>query len=184
VLDPQDGRLITAVRTQGQVFGAPVLAAGHVYVASTDGQLHTAPISDTRDAAGDEHHHFGLGAPVHAAPVCHAGRLYVGGSDGFVYAYDMPGSGGAWLHPRRFSDRLGAEIAGLAVAEATEDLDEEDRRSVFVAVGYHVVALDGPVGRLRRVLPMNCLVGAAPVISGGFCYAVGLGGRVERAPVR
>jgi serine/threonine protein kinase/outer membrane protein assembly factor BamB len=184
VLDPQDGRRITAVRTKGQVFGAPVLAAGHVYVASTDGQLHTALISDTRDAADGEHHHFGLGAPVHAAPVWHAGRLYVGGSDGFVYAYDVPGSGGAWLDPRRFSEPLGAEIAGLAVAEAAEDRGEEERRSVFVAVGYHVVKLDGQTGSLRHVLTMNCLVGAAPVISRGFCYAVGLGGTVERAPLR
>jgi hypothetical protein len=38
-----------------------------------------------------------------------------------------------------------------------------------------------PSGTVRE---LNCLVGAAPVISGDFCYVVGLGGVAEKVSLR
>ncbi|HLK79681.1 MAG TPA: serine/threonine-protein kinase [Streptosporangiaceae bacterium] len=163
VIDAVTGRDLKQVRTAGRVLGAPVPVAGRLFVAGTDGKLRVAAIED-----GYEYAPVDLGdAPVHAAAAQAAGTLYIGGSDGFVHAYavDWPVGHGP---VRRWPPRaLGDEIAGLAAADGR----------VYVAAGYRLVELDGATGDLRRELyRMSCLLGAAPVIHGPFCYAVGLGG--------
>lgn len=169
VLDTDSGRVIRRIHTQGQVFGAPVIANGHVYVASTDGQVRAArlggngaPDDGVRDLAG-------VGAPVHASPVYRGGRLYVGTSGGRVHAFDVRD-----VREVRYmvSDPLGGEIAGLAATAAG---------TLYAAAGYRMVAIDGATVQLRSVpLELNCLISGTPVIFSGYCYATGLGGLVER----
>jgi hypothetical protein len=107
--------------------------------------------------------------------VCEAGRLYIGGSDGMVHGYDI-GRGPERGVSRRWPPcPLGDEIIGLAAADGM----------VYAAAGYRVVEIDGGTGHPQReLLTMKCLVGAAPVISDGFAYVVGLGGIVNCVAVR
>jgi outer membrane protein assembly factor BamB len=174
-IDPASGEVIRRVHTNGQVVGAPVLAAERLFVAATDGKLRaTSAIAD--DRGSDPVDLVDLGpAPLHAAPVYQAGQLYVGGSDGRVHACDVVRDGGPGLVRRWTCDPLGAEVAGLC---ATAGM-------LCVTAGYRGVEIDARTGRvIRTVLELNCLIGAAPVISGGFCYLSGLGGVVERVAIR
>jgi outer membrane protein assembly factor BamB len=172
VVNATTGRLLRSLRTDGQVLGAPLLTAGRVYAAGTDGRLHWADIAGERDGQLP-----GLGsAPVHVAPVGDGERLYLGASDGRVLACDLrerdsqvPLNGWA-------SRPLGAEIAGLALAG----------EKLYAAAGSRIFALDSRTGEVedRPVIELNCLIGAAPVIAAGFGYAVGLGGVVARVELR
>jgi outer membrane protein assembly factor BamB/predicted Ser/Thr protein kinase len=170
LIDTITGRGLGVVRTDGQVFGAPVPVGNRLYIAGTDGMLREATLP-----GGAERGRVHLGeAPVLAAPVVEAGRIYVGGSDGVVRAYEIAGFGGesavGWT-----PYAAGYEVAGLAVADGI----------VYVAAGYQVIALDGRTGRfLREVVTLNCLVGASPVITGRFAYVIGLGGVVKRVALR
>jgi len=171
MVDAQTGEAVPRLSAGGQVLGSPVLAGGRVFAAATDGTLTVAGISlGVEDIVQ-------LGAAsVHAAPVYHAGRLYVGASDGRVHAYDVAGHGSSVLTRSWPPAELGTEIAGLAVGPSG---------TIYAAAGYRVVSIDHRDGRPSgTVRELNCLVGAAPVISGDFCYVVGLGGVAEKVSLR
>lgn len=154
--------------TDGLVLGAPVPVAGRLYVSGTDGLLREAGIENARERATVD-----VGVPVHAAPVHDGGRLYVGGSDGVVRAYDI-------THQRRHGPvllwrcPLGDEVAGLAAADGF----------VYAAAGYRLMRLDGVTGQSYQLFQLDCLIGAAPTISGRLGYAVGLGGIVKCLALR
>lgn len=169
VIDVVTGQDLRRVPTTGLVFGSPIRVNSRIYIAGTDGKLREVDAED-----GHESEPVDLGAaPVHAAPVYDAGRLYVGGSDGMVHGYDV--GQGHGLSRRWRPCPLGDEIIGLAAADGM----------VYAAAGGRVVQLDGDTGQPRRdLLTMKCLVGAVPVISGGFGYVVGLGGVVNCVAVR
>jgi len=170
VIDAATGRELRQVRTAGRVLAAPLPLAGRLYVAGTDAMLREVGLED-----GDECEPIDLGAPVHASPVFDAGVLYVGDANGFVHAFDVGRRGGRGPVRRWPPCQVGAEITGLAVADGL----------VYVAAGYHVMEIDGVTGALRReLLQLNCLVGAAPVISGSLAYVVGLGGVVKCLTLR
>ena len=170
VIDAQTGHVVRQLHTGGQVPGSPVLAGDHVFAAATDGTLRAAGISAAEEDV------VSLGAPVHATPVHRAGRLYVGASDGRVHAYQVTGHGPSRLTAQWPPAELGAEITGLAVSSSG---------ALYAAAGCRVVAIDHRDGRPSGVVrELNCLVGAAPVISGDSCYVVGLGGLVEKVPLR
>jgi outer membrane protein assembly factor BamB len=159
------------VPTAGLVFGAPAQVNDRIYIASTDGRLREADVE-----SGYEREVACLGdAPVHAAPVYDAGRLYIGGSDGMVHGYDI-GRGSEREVSRSWRPcSLGDEIIGLAAADGM----------VYAAAGYRLVELDGATGQPQReLITMKCLVGAAPVVSDGFAYVVGLDGSVNCIAVR
>jgi len=101
------------------------------------------------------------------------GRLYVGGSDGVVRAYDI-------THQRRHGPvllwrcPLGDEVAGLAAADGF----------VYAAAGYRLMRLDGVTGQPYQLFQLDCLIGAAPTISGRLGYVAGLGGIVKCLALR
>jgi outer membrane protein assembly factor BamB len=171
VVNLQTGQVMPRLSTDGQVLGSPVLAAGRVFAAATDGTLRAAGIF----AGAEDVVKLGT-APVHAAPVYGAGQLYAGASDGRVHAYGVAGHGSSGLNRRWPPAELGVEITGLAVSPSG---------TLYAAAGYRVVSIDHRDGRLSgTVRELNCLVGAAPVISGDSCYVVGLGGIVEKIQLR
>jgi outer membrane protein assembly factor BamB len=181
VLNTDNGRL-WRMRTQGQVFGSPVIAEGFAYAASTDGQLYSLRLSGSAETE-DQGDSLALGAaPVHAAPLYRPGRLYVGASDGRVHAFEVSPRGDlqpAW----RWTDPLGAEVAGLALELVATERGAPT--ALYVAAGYRLLEIDDRARRLRReVLRRNYLISGAPVISGGFGYIIGLGGMVERVALR
>jgi outer membrane protein assembly factor BamB len=171
VISVATGRPLRRVPTAGLVFGAPAQVNDRIYIASTDGRLREADVE-----SGYEREVACLGdAPVHAAPVYDAGRLYIGGSDGMVHGYDI-GRGSEREVSRSWRPcSLGDEIIGLAAADGM----------VYAAAGYRLVELDGATGQPQReLITMKCLVGAAPVVSDGFAYVVGLDGSVNCIAVR
>jgi outer membrane protein assembly factor BamB len=163
-IDAATGHDLWQLRTEGQVFGAPVTVSGRLYVAGTDAQLREFGINDGAGRApvplGD--------APVHATPVYDRGILYIGDAAGLIHAFAVNGVSG---RPERLWPpcSVGAEITGLAAADGL----------IYAAAGNRVVEIDPAAGVLRRgLIEMNCLVGAAPVISAGSAYVVGLGGAI------
>ena len=171
VIDTITGKDLRQLRTAGRVLGAPVPVAGRVFVAGTDAVLRYAGLD-----ADDEREPVALGgAPVHVSPVHEGDVLYVGDAAGLVHAYDISTNGSHVLVRRWRPCPLDAEIVGLAVAGGM----------VYAATGGQVMELDGTSGVLRReLIRLNCLVGAAPVITGSFAYVVGLAGVVKRLALR
>ena len=161
-IDAVDGRLKWLLRTDGVVLAPPLPAEEWLYVCGTDGVLREIEIRNGRQRAQDK-----LGAPVHVAPVHDGNRLYVGSSDGVVYAYRIGPRRLARLGPI-WTSEAGEEIAGLAASGG----------QLYVAIGNRLMELDTALGQERELLRLNSLLGAPPVISGGRCYVVGLGGTV------
>ena len=161
-VDAVSGAVRWSVSTGGRICAAPLPLRDRLYIAGTDGLLLEV------DVLGRVRARASLGAPVHAE-LAHDGYcLYAGTSDGRVRAFSLqrdqgPELSSLWVTP------LGDEIKGLTMAGG----------QLYAATGDCVLKLDPATrGAHGPVFRMECPVAAAPAVSAGLVYAVGLGGTV------
>lgn len=122
--------------------GAKVLAAGVVYIASTNGSLAAL---DAR--SGQPRWQFRAGGALYSSPAVQNGTLFIGAQDGFVYAVDAASGHLRW---RSSADDPGARIwsspvvvSGLVVVGAASTLSEKPK------IPGEVIAFDAATGALR-----------------------------------
>jgi serine/threonine-protein kinase len=128
--------------TGAGVLSSPIVSAGVVYVASTNGIL-AALVA----RSGQLLWQFRAGGPLYSSPAIQNGVVYIGALDGFVYAVDTVSGHLRW---RSSADDPGAKIwsspvvaGGLVIVGAASTLSEKPK------IPGEVLAFDAATGVLR-----------------------------------
>lgn len=128
--------------TGAAVLSSPVVSAGVVYIASTNGILAAL---DAR--SGQPRWQFRVGGALYSSPVVQNGTVFIGAQDGFVYAVDATSGHLRW---RSSADDPGARIwssplviSGLVVVGAASTLSEKPK------IPGEVIAFDAATGARR-----------------------------------
>jgi len=84
-------RILWKVKTGGQVISSPVVAAGKVYVGSSDNKLYALNAAD-----GEVLWTFETGGPVNSTPLITEGKVLFLSYDGYFYALDQDSGETVW----------------------------------------------------------------------------------------
>lgn len=161
--------------TKGRIFSSPTVAAGVVYVGSTDGKLYAVRASD-----GSQVWAFTTNGAVNSSPAVWNGLVFFSSLDGNVYALDAASGTQRWIFKTNGERRFVAPgIHGIA--PQTELMPDPydvflsspavEGGTVYIGSGDHnVYALDGRSGRLRWKFTTGNVVHASPAVSHGIVY--------------
>jgi len=82
VHDAETGEARWTFATRARVDSSPVVAAGRVYVGSSDGRLYVLDA-----ATGEQQWEFNAGDGITASPAVAAGRVIIGAHNGVIYCF-------------------------------------------------------------------------------------------------
>ena len=143
-----DGSLAWRVETQGEVWGAPAVSDGTVYVGSQDGNLYAISL----DGGISRWPSFKAGGAIVAQPLVADGKVFFGALDGKVYAVNAESGTSAWREPFDGGNWFWAGVIS-------------DGESLYaVTVKGKVVALDPATGAMRWETNLNAMVISTPVL--------------------
>ena len=169
---PRFGGLQWRVQTGGPVRSSPVVAAGVVFVGSSDGALHAIDA-----ATGIVRWRRELGSSISSTPAVAPELVYVTGGDGVLHAIRRASGAVAWQY------RTGAErplVWGLEsglLFDSSPTLAGES--VVFGTRDGMVHAVEARTGRPRWRYQTGSRVYSSPAVADGVVYVGGQDGRVH-----
>jgi len=161
--------------TKGQLISSPAVAAGLVYVGSTDGNLYAIEAE-----SGEQKWKFETHVRITSSPAVDHGAVYFGSYDGNFYAVDAASGKLKWKFQSRGERRFaGKHLHGTQPeAEVMPDPFDFYLSSPAVSAGLvyfgsgdgNVYALQADSGKLRWRFQTGDVVHASPAIADGTIF--------------